>query len=100
MSDPKDIVRKEHLSTAPIGGQKASHQESIDAFYKKVGPCCAGCDHWRWINTVVGLCMKSKISPSAERTAMLNIQSSSLNIGSGHAMTERSHHCAFFEDKP
>lgn len=74
-------------------------QHYVDDFYKKFGPCCAGCDHWRWVNTTAGLCMKSKIIPHAERAAMLGFHSSSLNCGAGHALTERSHLCGLFEDK-
>lgn len=31
-------------------------QEHIDRFYFERGPCCAGCDWWRHINSVAGIC--------------------------------------------
>lgn len=31
-------------------------QEHIDSFYFERGPCCAGCDLWRHINSVAGTC--------------------------------------------
>jgi hypothetical protein len=34
-------------------------QAIVDAFYKQHGPCCAGCDWWRWHNTLVGECMRT-----------------------------------------
>ena len=29
-------------------------QAILDQFYKERGPCCAGCDWWRWHNSVAG----------------------------------------------
>lgn len=74
-------------------------QKHIDEFYAKHGPCCAGCDHWRWYNSHVGDCLKSRIVPGSERAAMLGIDGISLRVGAGHAMTTRDHVCALFEDK-
>jgi len=31
-------------------------QEHVDRFYFAHGPCCAGCDWWRHINSVGGMC--------------------------------------------
>ena len=29
-------------------------QAIVDKFYLDNGPCCAGCDWWRWHNSVAG----------------------------------------------
>lgn len=74
-------------------------QEMMDNFYRQKGPCCAGCDHWRWVNSVAGLCTQSKIVPSKERGAMFEISSSTLNFGAGHVMTKREYVCGLFRDQ-
>ena len=73
-------------------------QAIIDAFAKKHGPCCAGCDWWRWYNSVVGDCTKSAPVGGHERMAMLGVTWSSLNPGAGHVMTHREHVCGEFSD--
>lgn len=75
-----------------------STQEAVDAFYQQHGPCCAGCDWWRYYNSTVGECIKSAPVSGAERTAMLGIQSLSMQIGAGHALTTRDHFCGDFVD--
>jgi hypothetical protein len=74
-------------------------QAIIDDFYKARGPCCAGCDWWRWHNSLAGECIKSAPVSGAERFAMLGIESSSLMPGVGHIMTPREHVCGEFKDE-
>jgi hypothetical protein len=74
-------------------------QESIDAFYCANGPCCAGCDWWRSINSVAGECSRSAPMAGDERFAMLGVQGASLKPGAGHAMTPRGHLCGEFKDE-
>lgn len=73
-------------------------QKRMDTFYFEHGPCCAGCDWWRYLNSQAGECLNSKIVGGHERAAMLGIQSASLNPGAGHAFTKREHHCGNFKD--
>ena len=73
-------------------------QERIDKFYFKHGPCCAGCDWWRYINSRVGECTQSAPVPSSERAAMLEIENSTLTGNSGHILTRREHVCGQFKD--
>ena len=73
-------------------------QEFVDAFYAKNGKCCAGCDHWRHINSLAGECLQSKILPGKERADMLGYTSHSMNFPSGHAITLHGHCCALFAD--
>lgn len=73
-------------------------QESVDRFYVKHGPCCAGCDHWRSINSLVGECHASPPVGDDERTAMLEFIGCSLARAAGHIMTSRDHCCAAFQD--
>jgi len=73
-------------------------QVDIDAFYQAQGPCCAGCDHWRWHNGVAGECVKAAPVAGADRSAMLGIMDCSLFIGAGHPFTPRDHVCGDFRD--
>jgi len=75
-------------------------QTNVDAFHAANGPCCAGCDWWRWHNSLVGECIKSAPVAGVERFAMLGIESSSLAPGVGHVMTPREHVCGEFKDEP
>jgi hypothetical protein len=74
-------------------------QEFIDRFYWQRGPCCAGCDWWGHINSLVGECHKSAPVSAAERVAMLGISNCSMSFGAGHVMTRREHHCGDFKDE-
>jgi hypothetical protein len=82
------------LFDAPYDDER---QFAVDAFYHEHGPCCAGCDHWRFINSSVGECRKSAPVSAQERWAMVGIHSS-LDAGAGHVMTPRHHHCGDFAD--
>lgn len=73
-------------------------QAIVDAFYKQHGPCCAGCDWWRWHNTVAGECIRAVPVAGGERYAMLGIRWSSLIPDAGHIMTPRDHLCGEFRD--
>lgn len=73
-------------------------QEAVDAFYMRHGPCCAGCDWWRHINSAVGECTKSAPVSGAERLAMFGIESCSLPPAAGHVLTPRAHRCGDFAD--
>ncbi len=76
----------------------AKKQSIVDAFYKHHGPCCAGCDWWRWHNTSVGECTRTVPVSGADRYSMLGINWSSLIPGAGHIMTKRDHVCGEFID--
>ena len=73
-------------------------QEFIDTFYWKNGPCCAGCDNWRSLNSHVGECLASAPVSDDARLAMLGIDLFSLRMGAGHALTRKDHHCGAFKD--
>ncbi|MFJ5538603.1 hypothetical protein [Vreelandella titanicae] len=73
-------------------------QRSIDAFYLNHGPCCAGCDHWRWVNSVAGDCTRSAPVPAEQRMSMLGISGASIKAEAGHIMTQRDHLCGDFID--
>lgn len=76
----------------------ASRQELLDAFYWRTGPCCAGCDWWRHLNSVAGECSKNAPVASGDRIAMLGIRSPSIDPGAGHILTWRHHRCGDFSD--
>ena len=76
----------------------ARKQAIVDAFYKQHGPCCAGCDWWRWHNTVAGECIRTVPVAGVERIAMLGITGTSLRVDAGHIMTTREHVCGEFRD--
>lgn len=69
----------------------ADRQRNIDAFYREHGPCCAGCDWWRHMNSLVGECLQSKIVGGSERSAMIGMVSASLNPGAGQTTIASSH---------
>lgn len=73
-------------------------QKLIDTFYKDNGPCCAGCDSWRWHNTLIGECTKTAPVAGSERYSMVGITNPSIEIASGHIMTDRAHVCGAFSD--
>lgn len=73
-------------------------QEYLDAFYWSRGPCCAGCDWWRYINSLIGECTKSTPVAGRERMAMLGIVALSMPPGAGHVLTPREHRCGAFRD--
>jgi hypothetical protein len=74
-------------------------QEQMDRFYFAHGPCCAGCDWWRPINSLVGECARSAPMSGKDRMAMIGIERSSLVIGAGHAITRKEHRCGDFKDE-
>ena len=74
-------------------------QEFLDKFYHDNGPCCAGCDWWRYFGALTGECLASAPVSGSERISMLKITSITMNnIEAGHVMTDRSHHCGDFKD--
>ena len=75
-----------------------NEQEAADSFYWRNGPCCAGCDWWARVNSLVGECRKSAPVSAAERGAVLGIEGCSLVSGAGHILTPREHHCGDFKD--
>lgn len=74
-------------------------QESIDTFYFSRGPCCAGCDWWRSITTMVGDCTKSAPVDGHTRWAMLGIDHCSMTPRPGHIITDHAHVCGDFKDE-
>lgn len=56
-------------------------RESVDSFYLKHGKCCAGCDWWRYINSVAGTCERH--APQVE----------------GFPITTRDQLCGDFKDE-
>lgn len=77
---------------------KAEKQDIIDRFAAEHGPCCAGCEYWRWHNTVVGECLRAAPVASGDRVALLGMMGCSAPIGAGHIMTPREHWCGEFVD--
>lgn len=73
-------------------------QEHIDRFYFSHGPCCAGCDWWRHINSHVGECTKSAPVKENTKYAMLGITGCSLKLDAGHVLTRYDHLCGDFKD--
>lgn len=76
-----------------------AEQEAVDGFYwHNGGPCCAGCDWWRHLNSVVGECIRSAPVSSQERLRMVGIDAPSMEPGAGHVLTPREHYCGEFRD--
>lgn len=73
-------------------------QEELDRFYWEHGKCCAGCDHWRSLNSMAGECLKAAPMSGLERIALLGMSGCSLAIGAGYPFTNRDHLCGDFRD--
>lgn len=74
-------------------------QEHLDRFYWRNGPCCAGCDWWRAISSMVGDCTRSAPVSGQERMAVLGFSQSFPPIAAGHVVTKREHVCGEFKDE-
>lgn len=73
-------------------------QQFVDAFYHQHGPCCAGCDWWKYHNSRVGDCTRSAPVDGQARWAMLGFERLTGDTPSGHIVTERDHKCGEFLD--
>jgi len=75
-------------------------QKQVDRYYRKHGPCCAGCDWWRHYSALAGECTKSAPVSAAERDAMIGLENASIRDdgGAGHVITPRDHLCGGFID--
>jgi hypothetical protein len=78
--------------------RKEKVQAIINAFYEANGPCCAGCDWWRWHNSAAGECIKTAPVSGTERLSMLGMTGISCAVGAGHIMTPREHYCGEFKN--
>jgi len=74
-------------------------QDHIDAFADKHALCCAGCDFWRWINSVVGECVRHAPNPAHDAAAGLGIHGFSAGPVSS-MLVKRDHWCGDFVDTP
>ena len=75
-------------------------QARMDRFYAEHGPCCAGCDWWRHVNSLVGECHRSAPVAGEQRFTMIGITWASISVGAGHPYTPREHRCGDFKDEP
>lgn len=73
-------------------------QREVDAFYRQHGPCCAGCDHWRFLDAVFGECRKSAPVSGYERWLSFGMRPCGFIPEPGHIITKREHHCGDFTD--
>jgi len=73
--------------------------EIIKKFHTDNGDCCAGCDFWRFHNSVVGDCIKTSPVSSVDSLAAIGIESPSIDIGAGHVITQRDHVCGEFKNE-
>ncbi len=80
--------------------RKVLTQACLDTYADKHNPCCAGCDWWRWHNSVVGDCTRTAPLSGAERIAMLGVSRTSFPVPAGHIMTMRDHVCGEFKNNP
>lgn len=78
-----------------------NRQECVDRFYIDNGPCCAGCDWWVHINSLIGECHKSAPVSSEQRFSMVRMDWHTYRFSepsAGHILTNREHHCGDFKD--
>ncbi len=73
----------------------------LDKFYTEHGPCCAGCDWWHHINSVIGECRRAAPVPAEQRYSMARLNWNTFpnqQADAGHILTNREHHCGDFKD--
>ena len=85
---------------ARLAGKSMNAQQILDKIYLdgNKAPCCAGCDWWRFHNSMVGDCTKSAPVSGLDRVSMLGITKINESPPSGHIMTLRGHKCGDFVD--
>lgn len=87
------------MSTKYQSPYSDKYQPWVDEFYKKNGPCCAGCDYWRFFDPVFGECAKSAPVSGFERYKALGINPCGFIPEAGHVITKRNHLCGDFKDE-
>lgn len=93
--DEFNALRATHKKT-----REQETQDHIDRFYAAHGPCCAGCDWWRWHNAMRGECHRSAPVAGEKRVGLSGIYGLSMSVPAGHIFTPRSHVCGDFQDTP
>jgi len=73
---------------------------AVLAYAAKHNPCCAGCDHWRYVNSVAGECIRTAPVAGTHRVGLLGFEWTSAIVGPGHILTPRGHVCGEFSDEP
>ena len=76
-------------------------QEAVDRFYVAHGPCCAGCDWWSHIGSLIGECRKSAPVSAEQRYSMVRMDwhtARFMEPDAGHILTNREHLCGDFKD--
>jgi len=71
----------------------------LDHVYTLTGPCCAGCDWWQPVNTVIGECTRSAPVSGIERGDALGVTLPVCRLRAGHILTWREHRCGEFKDE-
>jgi hypothetical protein len=77
-------------------------QEILDRIYVQNGPCCAGCDWWHHVNSLIGECHKSAPVSAEERYSIVQMDWHTWRFrdaDAGHILTNREHHCGDFKDE-
>lgn len=71
---------------------------NADRFYLDHGPCCAGCDWWRFLSpAVAGECTRFPPNQSHDAAAGLGMSGCSLPRSTAN-LTMRDHLCGEFRD--
>ena len=93
----REIGRRREISIKNY--QEIKEDELVVKFYKENGPCCAGCDNWRYFNPVLGECVKSNMMGHEDRISLLGFKLyTGPRMEAGHMLTGREHHCENFND--
>lgn len=87
-----------HIYAADTRSSQEIIQENCDRFYMEKGACCAGCDHWESMNSLIGECKMSAQVSGEDRMRALGFSYMSRPMAAGHVITKRDHACGLFED--
>lgn len=100
----QEIERRRQLSISADarleqGRFDAWYQKKCDQLYWDIGPCCAGCDHWRSGAGMIGRCSASGIVSGADVQASMGMDFCSRQIPPGFPQTKAEDVCGKFKDE-
>lgn len=101
--DDDEIERRRHLSIMAWRERQrvefeSWYQEQCDREYWKIGPCCAGCDHWNSHMGWVGECRASGIVSGEQVLKSLGVEVCTYTPAPGYPFTKAEHRCGLFRD--
>lgn len=100
---PEEIERRRLRSNTVMRERRreefeAWYQEQCDRTYWRLGPCCAGCDHWQSAGGRTGECSAAGIMSGVNVLRSIGISFASYIPKPGFPFTREDHRCGLFRD--